>query len=117
MKLQFAHLSIEYWKLLRSFERALESVTSERRPGLVAQVRYSSNRLEALLNECGMRLIAFDGVPFEVNLPAAAVNGDEFGPDENLFVERTIEPAVIWQMQIIVMGRAFLSRQLPQYGA
>jgi len=116
MKIQFARLSIEYWKLLRSFERALELVAVDKQPGLIAQRRYSSNRLEAILKECDMQIIAFDGMAFEVNIPAAAVNGDEFSPEETLFVERTIEPAVVSQMSVIVLGRVFLSRQPPRQG-
>jgi hypothetical protein len=78
---------------------------------LGSQVRYASGRLDALLMEQKMSLQAFDGLDFEVNLPASAVNAEEFQGEETSIVDRTLEPAVISDMRVLLMGKVLLIRK------
>jgi len=105
----FAQLAVEYWKLLRILERALESLPDQSKERVASQVRYASSRLETLLAEEKMSLQTFDGMDFEVNLPASAINADEFEGGTNSVVERTLEPAVISNMRILLMGKVYLA--------
>ena len=104
-----AQLAVEYWKLLRVLDRALESVPEDRRERYASQGRYAAGRLEELLKEQKMSVQSFDGMDFEINLPASAVNGDEFTGREDVVVARTIEPAVIADMRPILMGKVYLA--------
>jgi hypothetical protein len=104
-----ARLAVEYWKLLRVLERALESVPDERRERFASQGRYAADRLDELLRERKMSVQSFDGMDFEINLPASAVNGDEFPNRTDVVVARTIEPAVIADMRPILMGKVYLA--------
>ena len=104
-----ARLAVEYWKLLRVLERALESVPDERRERFASQGRYAADRLDDLLRERKMSVQSFDGMDFEINLPASAVNGDEFPNRTDVVVARTIEPAVIADMRPILMGKVYLA--------
>jgi hypothetical protein len=106
-----AQLAVEYWKLLRAVERAISGMPESARERIASQARYASVRLEALLMEHKMSLQSFDGLDFEVNLPASAVNGDEFRSNEVTIVERTLEPAVISDMRVLLMGKVILSRK------
>ena len=105
-----ALIASEYWRLIRSFERAISHAAPGTKDRLTAQVTYSEGRLEKLTQELGLRIVTFDGVMFEPNLPAVAINGDEYASTENLTVERTIEPAVIQDTKVILMGRVFLTK-------
>jgi hypothetical protein len=104
-----ARLAVEYWKLLRVLERALDSVPEERRERYASQGRYAAGRLDDLLRERKMSVQSFDGMDFEINLPASAVNGDEFPNRTDVVVARTIEPAVIADMRPILMGKVYLA--------
>jgi hypothetical protein len=104
-----ARLAVEYWKLLRVFERALDSVPEERRERFASQGRYAADRLDDLLRERKMSVQSFDGMDFEINLPASAVNGDEFPNRTDVVVARTIEPAVIADMRPVLMGKVYLA--------
>jgi hypothetical protein len=104
-----ARLAVEYWKLLRVLERALESVPDERRERFASQGRYAADRLNDLLKEQRMSVQSFDGMDFEINLPASPVNGDEFTNRTDVVVARTIEPAVIADMRPILMGKVYLA--------
>jgi hypothetical protein len=104
-----ARIAVEYWKLLRVLERALENVPEGRRERFASQGRYAADRLDDLLKERQMSVQSFDGMDFEINLPASPVNGDEFPNRTDVVVARTIEPAVIADMRPILMGKVYLA--------
>ena len=106
-----AQLAVEYWKLLRTVERAIDAMPENARERVASHARYASARLDALLMEHKMSLQTFDGLDFEVNLPASAINGDEFQDKQPSIVERTLEPAVISDMRVVLMGKVFLARK------
>jgi hypothetical protein len=104
-----ARLAVEYWKLLRVLERALDSVPEDRRERYASQGRYAAERLDELLRDCKMSVQSFDGMDFEVNLPVSPVNGDEFQGRVDVVVARTIEPAIIADMRPVLMGKVYLA--------
>jgi hypothetical protein len=106
-----AQLAVEYWKLLRTVERAIEAAPAGSRERFVSQARYSASRLDALLTEQNMSVQTFDGMDFEVNLPASPINGDDFPNNGEAVVERTLEPAVISNMRVVSMGKVFLAKK------
>lgn len=107
----FANLAIELWKLIRSFEQALQMLPLDKQQKVKAQVRFSYNRLLSLLDDADLRMVSFDGKPFEPNLPVTAVNADDFdGVTENLVVKQTIEPAVVKETKVLVFGKVTLAR-------
>ena len=104
-----AELAQEYWKLLRSFEKLCHMAPVEARDRVLAQARYASSRLDSILSRAGMRIVTFDGAPFETNLPAVAINADDFAGEEAVVVERTIEPAIISDMVVVLTGKVLLA--------
>jgi hypothetical protein len=108
-EITIAHLAVEYWKLLRTIERALEVTPEAARQRIASQARYAASRLDALLGEQNMSLQVFDGLEFEVNLPASAINGEEFQEIKGPVVERTLEPAVVSNMRVVLMGKVLLA--------
>lgn len=109
MKRAMADLACEYWKLLRAFERSIGIAPEEARMRLAAQARYAGAKLDSILEGEGLRLVAFEGQPFEVNLPAVAVNAEDFLGGQFTLVERTLEPAVVSDEGVLVMGKVFLA--------
>jgi hypothetical protein len=105
-----AGLAVEYWKLLRSFERAIDLTPLDSRPRLLAQTRYAEGRLESLLADARMKAVGFDGVAFEVNLPAIAINGEDMAGLDQLIVERTVEPAIVSDMTVLLTGKVLLKQ-------
>ena len=104
-----AELASEYWKLLRAFERAATLAPESARGRLTAQARYSGGRLNSLIDKAGLRLATFDGMMFEINMPAIAVNAEDVSGSQALVVERTIEPTVISKSTVILTGKVFLA--------
>jgi hypothetical protein len=105
-----AKLAVEYWKLLRAFERTLDRMADEHRVKAAAQLRFSASRLDALSREGGFSLATYEGQAFSPNLPVAAINGEDFSEGDRLYIESTLEPAVIHDTQVIAMGKVILMK-------
>ncbi|GAB5426656.1 MAG: hypothetical protein Devi2KO_01150 [Devosia indica] len=102
-----AELAVEFWKLLRNYERVLDAAPENQKAGLAAQAKYGGRRLALILERNGMHVETFDGAIFSTNLPVAAVNGDEF-IDGSPVVDQTLEPAIVVGTTVIRTGRVFL---------
>ena len=105
-----ANLAVEYWKLLRAFEKTIDRLPREHVAKTAAQFRFSARRLDSLLNEGGLKLVTFDGRRFEPNLPASALNAEDFAAAEQLVVETTVEPAVVENMTVLLLGKVVLKK-------
>lgn len=105
-----AHLAVEYWKLLRAFERTIDRLPHEHVSKTRAQLRYSAGRLDSLLGEGGLKLVTFDGQKFEPNIPARALNVEDFTEGDNLVIESTVEPAVVENMTVLFLGKVVIKR-------
>ena len=105
-----ANLAVEYWKLLRALERAIDRLPQEHVAKTAAQLKYSAHKFDSLLSEGGLNLVIFDGQKYEPNLPATALNADDFTDGEHLTVETTVEPAVIENMTVLLFGKVVLRK-------
>jgi hypothetical protein len=108
-----AQLAAEFWKTLRSLDRAAAAISDDKlRAGIEAHARFARGRLETILAAGSLSLMTFEGRIYEPNLPVSAVNADEFNNDETeLVVSHTLEPTVIQDMVPLVVGRVMLSRK------
>lgn len=105
-----ARLAVEYWKLLKAFERTIGRLPHEHVAKTRAQLRFSSSKLDFLLKELGLNLVTFDGKTFESNIPATALNAEDFTDGEILIIESTVEPAVVENMNVLLMGKVVLKK-------
>jgi len=103
-----AELAVEYWRLMKIYERAVSEQPPDRQPRGGAQLRYAMGRLVSILQENGIRLIVYDGQDYEPNLPVSVVNSDEVVGDHRLVVERTIEPTLVVDGKVLSMGKVAL---------
>lgn len=106
-----AELAVEYWKLLRAFERTIARLPEEHAAKTRAQLRFSSERLTALLAGGGVTLVTFDGLAYEPNLPVTALNPGDFAPGRALAVEATVEPAIVRDMNVVLLGKVILKQR------
>lgn len=109
-----AELASEYWKLVRAFERSIALTPEAHHNRLHAQARYAHGKLDAILDRAGIRITTFDGAEFEVNLPVTAVNAEDVSSDAPCIIERTLEPTVILNDQVVLTGKVFLVEKKDQ---
>lgn len=99
---------IEYWKLLRSYERSTADLPDSKAEKVNAQIRYSANRLDQLLKEADIRLVCFDGEEYSPELPVSAINAEDLEGIDQTMVERTVEPTLLAQGKVIHTGKVLL---------
>ena len=104
-------LAVEYWRLLRAYDRLWASVDDKTSAKFAAQSRFAFSRLEALLIETGLRLVVFDGQPFHAGLPVRALNAEDFAEDEGLIVAFTNEPTILNNGSVVALGTVTLERR------
>jgi hypothetical protein len=105
-------LTTEYWRLLKLAERTFADMQSEKIASVSAQLRYSMSRLTTICTEGGLKLISYDREPYVPNLPVTIVNSDDAAFFDNPVVDRTVEPTIIADGQVVAMGKVFLKKRV-----
>jgi hypothetical protein len=107
-----AQLASEFWKALRSLDRAAAAISDDRvRAGIEAHARFARGRLDSILAAGTLAVVTFEGRLYEPNLPVSAVNTDEFDAETELVVSHTVEPTVVLDMVPLLIGKVLLSRK------
>ena len=107
-----AELATEYWKLFTVAERALADAQIENIAGVSAQLRYSMSRLHSICAKGGLRLISYDRDTYEPNLPVLVANAEEAASFDSTVIERTLEPTIILNGQVVAMGKVLLKKRV-----
>jgi hypothetical protein len=105
-------LVTEYWRLLKLTERIVADMQNEKTAGVAAQLRYSMSRLTTICADSGLKLVSYDREPYVPNLPVTVANSDETDSSDELIIERTVEPTIITEGQVVAMGKVFLKKRV-----
>ena len=102
-------LSVEAWKFIRLFQRAVGKLEMSEQSRFLSQARFFQKRVDAVLEQNSIRLESLEGQLFEPGLAATPLNADEF-PDssDRLVVAQMIEPVVIGPNGVIRTGTFLL---------
>lgn len=104
-----AKLCVEQWKLIQRFQKIADYLPEAERTRFASQIRYSELQLGSLSSEANLSLLTFEGEQFGPGCPASADNLDEFSENAQLVVLKTIEPAIVSEMRVILSGRVLVS--------
>ena len=104
-------LTVEYWKLFKLAERALTDAQIEKLTSVSAQLRYSISRLHAICAKRGLKLISYDRDLYEPNLPVTVANAEEAASFDDTVIDRTLEPTIIFDGQVVAMGKVILKKR------
>lgn len=107
----FAELAVEHWKLLRSSSRMILDLPIDKQKRVEAQSRYASSRLKQLSEEMGLRLVEYEGAEYSPNLPVSVINADDFDVNDGLMIVQTLEPTVLHDGIVILMGKVLLEER------
>ena len=104
-------LTTEYWRLLKLTERTVADMQNEKMASVAAQLRYSMSRLTTICADSGLKLVSYDRESYVPNLPVTVANSDEADSSDELIIERTVEPTIIAEGQVVAMGKVFLKKR------
>ena len=103
-------LAVEYWRLLKLYERAVMEQPPNKHVKGKSHLHYATRQLKTVTEECGLRIMTYDGQTYTPNLPMTIINADEFNDDDKLFIDQTIEPTVIRNGSILIVGKVILRK-------
>lgn len=103
-----AAIATENWKLQSVLGRALTALPEEKSARVEAQLRYSRDQLERILQDAGLRLVTFEGEEFTAELPVTPVNAEDFAGSKVAYVERTLEPTIVASGSVVRVGKVLL---------
>lgn len=109
IKYTLSKVAIEYWRILRSYERNLASLANSN--SAASTIKNSEKKMISILSENGLRIANFEGQDYSPNLPLTVVNTDDFDGNEGLIVAQMIEPTIVDDENVINMGKAILARK------
>jgi hypothetical protein len=109
---EICKLIIEYWRVLRAYERNLVNISNN--SGAVATIRNSEKKFTAVLEKMGLRIVSCEGQEYSPNLPITVINSDDFTSNEGLYVVQMIEPTIMIEDKIINIGKVILSTKISE---
>ncbi len=107
----FVTLAVEYWRLLRAYDRLRGTAGGDFAARSAAQSRFARDRLEAILADAGLRLATFDGQPFHPGLSVRPLNAEDFADEGDLIVAFTNEPTILAEGRVVALGTVTLGRR------
>lgn len=110
LKSILAKVAVEYWRILRSYERNLALMQNSNSAASI--IKNSEKKIISILSDNGLRISNFEGQDYSPNLPLTVVNTDDFEGNEGLIVSQMIEPTIIDDDNVINMGKAILARKV-----
>gem|GEM_PF-3182974 len=72
-------IAVESWKFSRLFARLLQKLDAGEANRYVNQLRYYLKSLDSNLESAGLRLVDFEGHPYDPGMAATALNLSDFG--------------------------------------
>lgn len=108
---RIARLAVEFWRLLRAYDRLREGLEGDTAGRFAAQSRFAASRLDLILGDAGLRVVTFDGQPYDPGLPVRALNADEFENDDGLVIGSTNEPTIVADGRVVLLGSVTIDRK------
>jgi hypothetical protein len=106
-------LATECWRLLRTVQRTQQTLDADQQRRIGSRVAFVERAMSEELAAFGIKLVEFNGQQYGPELPATAVNADEFAATDTLVVDQTIEPAVLGPDGLMKSGTVTLRRGVP----
>lgn len=103
-----AALAVQYWKVCAALERELALADPHRTAAGAAQLRFSRQRLDTILEAEGLTLATYDGRPWTPDLPASPIDAEDIADPDAAIVALTVEPTIIGPGGILHPGKITL---------
>jgi hypothetical protein len=104
-------IAIEAWRFGRIFEKTAAKLEDAERERCMSQLSYFNKKIENSLGALGLRMVGIEGTPFDPGMAATPLNIEDFKADDELVVDRMIEPIIMGKDGLIRIGRVTLRKK------
>ena len=105
-----ASMAVEAWRFKGTFSRAMDKLDAGEGQKYMSKFNWFMKKVEQGLEEAHLRTVEFTGQEFNEGMPVNAINLDDFGADEHLYISQTIEPVIMNDDAIFKTGTVVLER-------
>lgn len=104
-------LAVEGWRFSMTFLGLVEALDLQEQSRHLASWRFYRKQLNDTIQDLGFQIVDLVGHPFDVGLPVRALNLSEFQPDEQLIIDRMLEPVILKDGQVARTGTVMVRRR------
>lgn len=110
-----AEIIVEEYRFLKSYESAVSKLFPEERQKYVSAYNFHVGKINEIAASVQIGIRNFEGKDYDDGLPVTPLNLDEFGKDDILFIQQTIEPTIMSvDGEVIRNGSVILAKRLPK---
>ena len=104
------NLAIESWHFAKNYERAITRLNTNRTQRYTRQLEQFIQKAEESLEEVGLRIVNVEGTPYDPGMAATPLNIEDFGPEDQLVVDKMLEPIIMEGTVLAKTGTVTLRR-------
>ncbi len=104
------NLAIESWHFAKNYERAITRLNTNRTQRYTRQLEQFIQKAEESLKEVGLRIVNVEGTPYDPGMAATPLNIEDFGPEDQLVVDKMLEPIIMEGTVLAKTGTVTLRR-------
>lgn len=103
-------MAVESWRFSRLFGKVVSKLDVGESGRYANQLRYFQKKVEEILTSNGLKLVDVEGQPYDPGMAASALNIEDFGPDDMLIVDQTVEPIIMGSNGLRKQGTVMLRK-------
>ena len=106
-----ADIAAETFRLRGVFVRAVRNADPAEYKKYMSQFSWFEKKVYKALEESGLSVVDLSGQRYDPGMAVTPLNLDEFGPDEELTIDRMIEPVIMKDDRLIRTGTVILREE------
>ena len=103
-------LAVDSWRFGRAYEKAISKLPVSDRALFEGPLAAFGKKIEEALGAMDMKIAGIEGTPFDPGIAAIPLNIEDFGPDDELVVDRMMDPIIMGRSGIVRMGSVTLRK-------
>ena len=111
LKNSLISIASELFRFQRVFVKVINKLDIEEQNKYNSQYAWFSKKVLKALADAGLRVINIDGQRYDIGMAVTPLNLEDFAADEVLYVEKTIEPIIMENDNVVKTGTVLLERK------
>jgi hypothetical protein len=103
--------SIESWRFAKTFLRLIRKLDEKEQRKYQGYYDFYLKNLDETLDAINCWIVDMEGYDFNIGMGVTPINLDEFEEKDHLYIEQMLEPTIMNQDGIVLMGKAVLGRR------
>ena len=104
------NLAIASWHFAKNYERAITRLNTNRTQRYTRQLEQFIQKAEEFLEDAGLRIVNVEGSPYDPGMAATPLNIEDFGAEDQLVVDKMLEPIIMEGTVLAKTGTVTLRR-------